>query len=44
MQNIETQTATLDTQVDALDAQYLQLSSAITPDTLADYGLAQGLR
>ena len=42
LQRLESQSATLGTTVESLDAKYLELSSAITPDALHAYGLAQG--
>ena len=38
----ESQVADLSSQISALDSQYLSLTSAITPDTLAAHGFAPG--
>ncbi|MEI6304817.1 MAG: hypothetical protein WCP09_02240 [Candidatus Taylorbacteria bacterium] len=42
LQKVQNQTASLESNVENLDAKYLQLSSEITPDTLADHGFVAG--
>lgn len=42
LESVQKQTATLSTSVDALDSQYLALTSKADPDKLADYGFRQG--
>lgn len=42
LQNIETETAGVSAELNTLDAQYLELSSQITPDSLASYGMVSG--
>ena len=42
MEKIVTQTTELQSKVQALDGQYLQLSGKITPDTLKTRGFVQG--
>ena len=38
----EKQSAAISSVISALDGQYLKLTSAITPDTLAEHGLTSG--
>ncbi len=42
LQKVEAHMASLSGTVDKLDAQYLELSSIITPDHVAKYGMKQG--
>jgi len=42
LQNAELQIAELSKTVEDLDAQYLTLSSTLTPDKFQEYGLSQG--
>ncbi|MDB5239155.1 MAG: hypothetical protein JWO00_490 [Candidatus Parcubacteria bacterium] len=42
LQSIQKQTSALASSVGSLDARYLDLSSAVTPDSLSAYGLTQG--
>ncbi len=42
LQHINASSRALTTEVEALDTQYLALSSKITPDTLKAYGLEKG--
>ena len=42
LQTIQKQTVVLERTVNSLNAQYLELGSAVTPDSLSAYGLAQG--
>ncbi|MES2216389.1 MAG: hypothetical protein V4481_03765 [Patescibacteria group bacterium] len=42
LQHIGTESRALTSQIETLDGQYLKLSSTITPDTLATYGLQKG--
>jgi virulence-associated protein VapD len=41
IQNVEKQVSGLSSSVDSLDAQYIRLSSAITPDVLPKHGFSQ---
>ena len=42
LQKIESQIATIDKSVHKIDSQYIELSSALTPDVLAKYGMNEG--
>ena len=42
LEAIQKQTTTISSSVDALDTEYLGLSSKASPDTLKDYGFEQG--
>ena len=42
LQGIQKQETVLASAVSDLDARYLDLGSAVTPDSLAEYGLTQG--
>ncbi len=42
MQKMESQAAVLGSAIGKLDAEYLRISSKITPDSLASYGLVPG--
>ena len=42
LQNVQNQTAALESNVENLDTKYLELSSQITPDTLVTHGFSAG--
>jgi len=42
LQQAETRITAVTASVDNLDAQYLELSSSVTPDSLKQYGLSEG--
>lgn len=42
LEHVKSQVTAVTSSVSSLDAKYLELSSALTPDTLSDYGLSQG--
>lgn len=42
MQQTERRTVLLSSALSSLDAEYLKLTAAITPDTLAEHGLVPG--
>jgi len=42
LQSVQLQIATLNSNVNGLDSQYLSLSGVITPDNLSAYGMTQG--
>jgi hypothetical protein len=42
LESIQKQSAALSASVSDLDSKYLELGSAVTPDSLATYGLVQG--
>jgi hypothetical protein len=42
LENIQKEATVLASSVSSLDARYLELGSAVTPDSLSEYGLTQG--